>query len=78
MKALTMKVSGKVRGEDCPLQSDIYEAIRNSGNSFFEIQPIHNNCRKHLKICKQGSPVSHTVYLVHDTSKLYIDGINDH
>ncbi|MFO7615963.1 MAG: Crp/Fnr family transcriptional regulator [Bacteroidales bacterium] len=73
-----MKVSKKVRCEDCPLHCDIYNAIRKSGHSFSEIQPIHANFRKHEKICRQGSPVSHAIYLVSGTSRLYIEGINNH
>ncbi len=73
-----MKVSKKVCCDDCPVHCDIYEAIRKSGHSFSEIQPIHANFRKHEKICKQGSPVSHAMYLVSGTSKLFIEGINEH
>jgi CRP-like cAMP-binding protein len=73
-----MKVSKRVCCDDCPVHCDIYEAIRKSGHSFSEIQPIHANFRKHEKICKQGSPVSHAMYLVSGTSKLFIEGINEH
>lgn len=73
-----MKVSKRVCCDDCPVHCDIYEAIRKSGRPFSEIQPIHANFRKHEKICKQGSPVSHAMYLVSGTSKLFIEGINEH
>jgi len=34
--------------------------------------------RKHEKICRQGDTVTHTIYLVDGTAKLFIEGINSH
>jgi CRP/FNR family transcriptional regulator len=34
--------------------------------------------RKHEKICRQGDTVTHAIYLVDGTAKLFIEGINSH
>lgn len=71
-----MKVTKKIRCEDCPLHCDVHESVIQSGSSASVIEPIQGSFRKHEKICKQGSPVSHALYLVKGSAKLYIEGIN--
>jgi CRP/FNR family transcriptional regulator len=78
VKTLTMKVTKTERCEDCPYRCDIYESVIRSGNSASAIDPIQASFRKHGKICKQGSPVTHALNLVKGTAKLYIEGINGH
>jgi CRP/FNR family transcriptional regulator, polysaccharide utilization system transcription regulator len=76
-KIPSMKVSSKISCQECPLKCDLSEAIRLSGQSFSEARAIHANFKRHEKICKQGSPVTHAIYLVSGTAKLYIEGINE-
>jgi len=73
-----MKVSRNVSCEQCRLKCDIYEAIVLTGRSFAGAKTIQATFRKHEKICKQGDNVSHAIYLVEGTAKLYIEGINGH
>jgi len=73
-----MKVSRKVSCDVCSQKCDIYEAITLNGRSFTGAKTIQAQFRKHEKICKQGDDVSHAIYLVEGTAKLYIEGINGH
>ena len=34
--------------------------------------------RRHERICRQGDAVTHAIYLVEGTAKLFIEGINNH
>ncbi|MCX6224919.1 MAG: Crp/Fnr family transcriptional regulator [Bacteroidia bacterium] len=72
-----MKVSSKISCQDCPLKCDLSVAIKQSGLPISEARAIHANFKRHEKICKQGSAVTHAIYLVSGTAKLYIEGIND-
>ncbi|MFZ0283391.1 MAG: cyclic nucleotide-binding domain-containing protein, partial [Bacteroidales bacterium] len=73
-----MKLSRKETCDVCQMKCDIYEAIMLTGRSFSAAKTIQAQFRKHEKICKQGDDVSHAIYLVSGTAKLYIEGINSH
>ena len=73
-----MKVTRNVSCEGCQKKCDIYEAIILTGRSFSGAKTIQAQFRKHEKICKQGDNVSHAIYLVEGTAKLFIEGINGH
>src|SRR4030042_2784667 len=73
-----MKITRKVTCDSCRKKCDIYEALQLTGRSFSGANPIQAHFRKHEKICKQGDDVSHAIYLVEGTAKLYIEGINGH
>ncbi len=64
--------------ESCSHRCGLYDAIQLTGRPPGLIQPIQAHFRKHEKICRQGEPVSHALYLVEGTAKLYIEGINGH
>jgi CRP/FNR family transcriptional regulator len=49
-----------------------------TGSSFREAQAIQAHFKKHERICRQGDPVSHAIYLVEGSAKLFIEGINGH
>jgi CRP-like cAMP-binding protein len=72
-----MKVTSKISCQDCPLKCDLSEAIAGSGKPFSSVRAIHADFRKHEMICKQGSPVTHAIYLVRGTAKLFIEGIHN-
>ncbi len=78
LKQIVMKVTRKVSCENCQQKCDIYEAITLTGRSFSGAKTIQAQFRKHEKICRQGDNVSHAIYLVEGTAKLYIEGINGH
>ena len=60
------------------MKCDIYNAIVLTGKSFPYTKTIQAQFKKHEKICRQGDDVSHAIYLVDGTAKLYIEGINGH
>lgn len=61
----------------CQLKCDIYSALIKSGRDIKEIKPLHAHFRKHDIICKQGSEVTHALFLIKGTAKLYIEGMNN-
>lgn len=73
-----MKVTKKVLCETCTNRCDIYEAVKLTGRSFSGARTIQAQFRKHEKICRQGDNVTHAIYLVEGTAKLFIEGINGH
>lgn len=73
-----MKVTRNVACNSCRHKCDIFQAVLSSGRSFDAAKTIQAHFRKHEKICKQGDHVSHAIYLVEGTAKLYIEGINGH
>ena len=64
--------------DDCPLKCEIYRAVLETGGDFGRLHPMHVNLMKNENICKQGSQVSHAIYLVTGTAKLFIEGLNNH
>ncbi|MBN2862281.1 MAG: Crp/Fnr family transcriptional regulator [Bacteroidales bacterium] len=73
-----MKVTRDVSCEICKQKCDIYEAALLTGKSFPDGITMQAQFRKREKICKQGDSVSHALYLVEGTAKLFIEGINGH
>jgi len=73
-----MKLTRKISCESCRYKCDIYEAAKLTGRSFIGAKTIQAQFRKHEKICKQGDNVSHAIYLVEGSAKLFIEGINGH
>lgn len=73
-----MKLTRKISCELCRYKCDIYEAAKLTGRSFTGAKTIQAQFRKHEKICKQGDNVSHAIYLVEGSAKLFIEGINGH
>lgn len=71
-----MKVTRKVSCDICQQKCDIYEAVALTGRSIAGARTIQAQFRKHEKICKQGGAVSHAIYLVEGTAKLFIEGNN--
>jgi len=47
-----------------------------TGRSMSDAMTIQAHFRKHEKVCKQGTNVSHAIYLVAGTAKLFIEGNN--
>ena len=73
-----MKVSTKISCKECRGKCDIYESVRMSGLSFSDANAIQVNFRRHERICRQGDDVTHAIYLVEGSAKLFIEGINNH
>jgi CRP/FNR family transcriptional regulator len=73
-----MKSAKKTSCIECPIKCDIYKAIVHSGRAVSEVNPIHVHFKKHDPICRQSTSVSHAIYMVSGTAKLYIEGLNNH
>lgn len=73
-----MKISRNTSCDFCQQKCGLFDAIQLTGRSLQENRPIQAQFRKHEKICRQGDPVSHAIYLVDGTAKLFVEGINGH
>ncbi len=62
---------------DCVLKCDIYQALKDRDEDFSTIKPLHVYYDRHEYICKQGSSVTHAIYLVEGSAKLFIEGLNN-
>ncbi len=61
----------------CILKCDIHPALKMAGKDFAESTPLHAQLKKHDIICKQGTEVTHAIFLVKGSAKLYIEGLNN-
>lgn len=73
-----MKISRNVACGDCRQKCDIYEALQLTSRSFSGTNSVQAHFSKRERICKQGENVSHAIYLIEGTAKLFIEGINGH
>jgi len=72
-----MKFSKNTGCKECMLKCDIYPTLLKNGIKFEEISTLHAQFKKHDNICKQGTEVTHALFLVKGAAKLYIEGINN-
>ncbi|PLX07811.1 MAG: hypothetical protein C0596_09430 [Marinilabiliales bacterium] len=72
-----MKFKKNITCVDCKLKCDIYKAILESGADFSCVNPLHVFYDRHEYICKQGSSVTHAIYLVEGSATLFIEGLNN-
>jgi CRP/FNR family transcriptional regulator len=72
-----MKFSKNTGCKECILKCDIYPTLLKKGIKFEEINTLHAHFKKHDNICKQGTEVTHALFLVKGAAKLYIEGINN-
>lgn len=72
-----MKFSKKQNCKNCVLKCDIYSTLLNTENSECYNEPVHAHLKKHDVICRQGTEVTHALFLVKGSAKLYIEGLNN-
>jgi CRP/FNR family transcriptional regulator, polysaccharide utilization system transcription regulator len=72
-----MRFSKKHNCSACLLKCDIFSTIVKNNENSNEIKPLHALFRKHDIICKQGTEVTHSLFLIKGTAKLYIEGLNN-
>jgi CRP-like cAMP-binding protein len=72
-----MKFRKEISCGDCQLKCDIFKTLNETGGNFTEVNPLHVTFKRHETICKQGNEVTHAIYLVSGTAKLYIEGLNN-
>lgn len=61
----------------CLLKCDIHPVLNRPGKGSVPITPLHAQLKKHDIICKQGTEVTHAIFLVKGSAKLYIEGLNN-
>lgn len=71
-----MKLTKKNTCDICASPCDIQSALAKTGRSINESNLFHAHFRKHDVICKQGKEVSHALFLMKGSAKLYIEGLN--
>ena len=71
-----MKLTKKNTCDICASPCDIQSALAKTGKSIDESNLFHAHFRKHDVICKQGKEVSHALFLMKGSAKLYINGLN--
>jgi len=72
-----MRFSKTSSCKNCLLKCDIYSTLLKSGKNVNEINHLHAHFKKHDIICKQGNEVTHALFLIKGTAKLYIEGLNN-
>ncbi|MFZ4462838.1 MAG: Crp/Fnr family transcriptional regulator [Bacteroidales bacterium] len=72
-----MKFSKNHYCEVCILKCDIYSTLLQSGKTGKEIAPLRAIIKRNEIICKQGTEVTHALFLVKGSAKLYIEGLNN-
>jgi CRP/FNR family transcriptional regulator, polysaccharide utilization system transcription regulator len=60
----------------CESKCDIYPVLEKNNNGSENIEPLHAHFKKHDIICKQGTDVTHAIFLIRGSAKLYIEGLN--
>jgi CRP-like cAMP-binding protein len=76
-KICCMKFKKDITCEDCLLKCEIFNAISKEGSFLSDVNPLHMKFKRHEAICMQGNNVTHAIYLVSGTAKLYIHGLNN-
>ena len=61
----------------CILKCDIYPVLNRTWQRFQVDHSIACQLKKHDIICKQGTEVTHAIFLVKGSAKLYIEGLNN-
>ncbi len=72
-----MRFSKKTKCSGCLLKCDIYSTFVKTGQETEQVSSMHAEFRKHDVICKQGTDVTHAMFLVKGSAKLYIEGLNN-
>ncbi len=72
-----MKLIHRVNCITCKIKCNFYTALIESGYDAESFETIHIKYKRHEMICKQGTKVTHAIYLVYGTAKLYVEGYNN-
>jgi CRP/FNR family transcriptional regulator len=72
-----MKFTKKYNCDNCTLKCDIHSILSREGEKYKLVNPLHAHFKKHDIICKQGTEVTHALFLVKGSAKLYIEGLNN-
>jgi CRP/FNR family transcriptional regulator len=70
-----MKFTKRSSCKTCLLKCDIYTTLIKTDDENNSISPLHAHFKKHDIICKQGTNVTHALFLISGSAKLYIEGL---
>lgn len=73
-----MKLSKNIKCESCPYKCEIFSSLCRRAPKAVDIDTIHVTYKRHEQICRQGNDVTHAIFLLSGSAKLYIEGINNH
>ena len=71
-----MRFSKNYSCDNCLTKCDIYSTIAKLDNIDLKVTPLHAQFKKHDIICKQDTEVTHALFLVKGSAKLFIEGLN--
>ncbi len=74
---LFMKLSKNIQCEICPFKCEFYKSLKRKSDGPVNVDTIHVTYRRHEQICRQGSDVTHAIYLLSGSAKIYIEGLNN-
>jgi CRP/FNR family transcriptional regulator, polysaccharide utilization system transcription regulator len=72
-----MRFTRSCHCNSCALKCDIHPALVKNGMSVEELSPLYALLKKNDIICRQGTEVTHALFLVSGSAKLYIEGLNN-
>lgn len=72
-----MRFSKKDDCGNCVLKCDIFRTLGQTDGDGNQMKPIHAHFKKHDVICRQGTEVSHALFLISGSAKLFIEGLNN-
>ena len=72
-----MRFTKNTKCDDCLLKCDIHETLCKTQGDKAVVNHLHAHFKKHDIICKQGTEVTHAMFLVKGFAKMYIEGLNN-
>ena len=74
---ISMRFSTNKSCNSCIQKCDIFITLQKTGKKIETLNLLHAEFKKHDIVCKQGTDVTHALFLVKGSAKLYIEGINN-
>lgn len=71
-----MKFTKNCSCKSCILKCDVFSTLVKTSSENININPLQAHFKKHDIICKQNSEVTHALFLIKGSAKLYIEGLN--
>ncbi len=72
-----MRFTKNTKCDDCLLKCDIHEVLCKTQGERAKVNHLHAHFKKHDIICKQGTEVTHAMFLVKGFAKMFIEGLNN-
>jgi len=71
-----MRISKNGSCDSCANKCDLFLAASSAGSDFSGAQTMQMHFSRNDRICRQGETVSHAMYLISGSAKLYVEGMN--